>query len=476
MTVSRSLTRPVALFIAIAGTLASIAVIRGLFDPDYFWHVATGRLILETWRIPTTDPFSFTWNGEPWIPDQWLAEVAIAAGERTIGTGAMLAAFGIVAALAPAFVAAAALRSGARVLVVVAATALVTASIIPQATIRPQALSFAFMGLVLALLMRAAPESRYRLWILPVAFLAWANTHGFFVIGLGVGLVYLVATLAGRTAMAPHRTLVIGVALSSLLATMVTPSGPQGVLYALSFADPGDVGAQRIMEWQSPNFHNLQFLPLLVLIGWVLLAGIRRAPGWIVVIGLVGALLGLLAARAVGIGSLMIMPLLTMQAIGVASAADPQDRFRGYMELGAATAIAVVLVAAAFLRGPVTVDPRRVPTAATDVLRERAPASRVLATYEWGGYLINELHDSGGTVFVDGRMHKYQPQVMADYLAIVDADSGWQRLMDAYDPDVLLLSPDATVVKGPAQDAGWCEAYRDERQVLLLRDCGTEAG
>jgi ketosteroid isomerase-like protein len=73
-------------------------------------------------------------------------------------------------------------------------------------------------------------------------------------------------------------------------------------------------------------------------------------------------------------------------------------------------------------------------------------------------------------------MHKYQPQVMADYLAIVDADPGWQRLMDAYDPDVLLLSPDATVVKGPAQDAGWCEAYRDERQVLLLRDCGTEAG
>ncbi len=30
---------------------------------------------------------------------------------------------------------------------------------------------------------------------------------------------------------------------------------------------------------------------------------------------------------------------------------------------------------------------------------------------------------------------------------------------------------EATVTRGPAADAGWCEQYRDENEVLLLRTC-----
>lgn len=464
--------RPLALFVALAGVLASVALVRGIFDPDYFWHLATGNLILDTGAIPRTDPFSFTWYGEPWIPDQWLAEVAIAAGVWTIGAGPMIVIFGIIAALGPGLVAAAALRTGANPLRVAGAAALVTAALLPQVTIRPQVASFAFTGALLFLLIEARPEHRRRLWLIPPLMLAWANVHGFFVVGLGIGLVYLVATLVGRTPMREHCSLVTAIAAVGLAATMITPSGPQGLVYALSFGDPGDLGAAQIVEWQSPNFHNLEFIGFAGVLGALFLAGLRNTRGWLAFVAAAGALLGLWAVRAIGVGSVMIMPMLVIGAQVAAQESLPKGvRQRQALELVTATLVAVVLVAAAAMRGPVTVDPRRAPTAAVGVLREVLPDARVLAAYDWGGYVINELHASGGRVFVDGRMHKYQPQLLADYLSIVNAEPGWQELLDRYDPDALILYPSMLLSKGAAEDDGWCEAYRDDIEVLFLRDC-----
>lgn len=475
--------RALALFTAVAGMLASVALVRGLFDPDYFWHLATGRLILETGQVPRTDPFSFTWYGQAWIPDQWLAQVIIAAGVDGLGPGPMIVAFGVVAAIGPGLVAAAALRAGRQPLLVAGVTALVAVALLPQVTIRPQVISFAMAGALLYLLIEARPEARHRLWVIPPLMLAWANMHGFFIVGLGIGFVYLVATLAGHTPMRPHRGLVLGIAAASLAATMLTPSGPGGLLYALSFADPGDLGARRISEWQSPDFHNAQFIGFLGLLGAMFLSGARATRGWLAVVGLAGALLGLWAARAVGVGSLMVMSMVLVKA-EPGSESSPRaipggapdasgERRRQAMELAIASVMALVLVAAAALGGPVTVDPRRAPVAATEVLRVAIPDARVLAAYEWGGYVISELYPTGGRVFVDGRMHKYQPQLLADYLVMVDAQPGWQGLLDRYDPDALLLYPSMLLARGPAADAGWCEAYRDGVAVLFLRDCST---
>jgi hypothetical protein len=464
--------RPLALFVAAAGVFASIALARGLFDPDYFWHLATGRLILEGGAVPVTDPFSFTWHGEPWIADQWLADVVIAAGVASVGPGVVIVAFAFVAAIGPAAIAAAALRSGVGLLRVAVMAAIVTTAMLPQVTIRPQVISFAMTGLVLALLVRARPETARRLWLIPGIFLVWANVHGFFIVGLGVGLVYLLATLLGRTPMRTHRRLVLAVAAASLVATMLTPSGPSGLAYALSFADPGDLGARQIVEWQSPNFHNPQFLGFLAVLGLLFLTGMRRAPGWVAVVALAGAALGLFAVRSIGVGSLLILPLLLLSAEArVVAPRTRTGRPHQLLELAAAIAMCVILTGVDAFSGPVTVDPRRAPIAATEVLRAEDPDARVLAAYEWGGYVINELYPRGGTVFVDGRMHKYQPEVIADYLAIVDAEPGWETLVDEYDVEALLLYPSMLLAKGPAADAGWCEAYRDELQVLMLRTC-----
>ncbi|HEX5691578.1 MAG TPA: hypothetical protein VFX76_16305, partial [Roseiflexaceae bacterium] len=47
-------------------------------DGDLGWHIALGRLILTSGTIPTHDLFSYTMHGQPFVPHEWLSEVAFA--------------------------------------------------------------------------------------------------------------------------------------------------------------------------------------------------------------------------------------------------------------------------------------------------------------------------------------------------------------------------------------------------------------
>ena len=39
------------------------AAVREFTDPDFWWHLRTGQLIVDTGAIPKVDPFSFTAAG-----------------------------------------------------------------------------------------------------------------------------------------------------------------------------------------------------------------------------------------------------------------------------------------------------------------------------------------------------------------------------------------------------------------------------
>ena len=58
-----------------------------LAEADTFWQTRTGQLILDTGRLPGTDPFSWTAAGRPWRPNSWAFDVVLGlayrAGELT---------------------------------------------------------------------------------------------------------------------------------------------------------------------------------------------------------------------------------------------------------------------------------------------------------------------------------------------------------------------------------------------------------
>jgi hypothetical protein len=81
------------------------------------------------------------------------------------------------------------------------------------------------------------------------------------------------------------------------------------------------------------------------------------------------------------------------------------------------------------------------------------------------------MYESGARVMVDGRNDMYDQSILDAYNHVKNADPGWAAIADGYDVDAMLFPPQEPITKGPAEDAGWCEAYRDDNEVVYLRDC-----
>jgi hypothetical protein len=85
--------RPETLFFLLVwvGTLFAFRE-RGFWDPGSLWHIVVGQMTLDR-GIPQTDPFSYTFEGRPWVPQQWGSEVLMAVAHNLGGFDLMLLAF-----------------------------------------------------------------------------------------------------------------------------------------------------------------------------------------------------------------------------------------------------------------------------------------------------------------------------------------------------------------------------------------------
>jgi hypothetical protein len=45
------------------------------WDTDIFWALKSGEWIVENLEVPKTDPFSYTFGGQPWIDFTWGFQV-----------------------------------------------------------------------------------------------------------------------------------------------------------------------------------------------------------------------------------------------------------------------------------------------------------------------------------------------------------------------------------------------------------------
>jgi len=460
----------------------AITVGKGVRDSDYFWHVAAGRFMAQTGSVPSTDPFSFTWNGQPWTPHEWLTELMIHTLTSAVGEVGALVVFALIPGATLLILAWMLARMRVRAIAQAPVLSLTALIIAPYATLRPQALSWLLLAVTLALLASVTAQSGRRLiWLLPL-LAAWSNLHGLYVVAIGVVGAYALFTLMGRTPLAPRREWALGAVGLAVVGVMATPAGPLGVLYLLRYSQ--EWGLAHIQEWQSPNFHEPAHWPLLALVVALILNGGRATPGWLQLVAYVGTVMALVALRNGPVAAVLATPTM---ALGL----EDRIRSRWGAHRVAAPRIAVgrrmlevvtgILVVAGsfviFLPPALSTTPGEqqraagYPTAAADLLVSQHPHVRVVAEYGWGGYLIYRLYDGGGRVFVDGRNDMYAEEILDDYTSIVSADEGWSELVDAYGADALLFPPTRAITKGVAEAAGWCEAHRDDDSVLLLRDC-----
>ena len=171
----------------LVGALLLLTFLLGCFpmgDFDVWWHVGTGRMILEHGAVPHVDVLTYTNAGRPWIDLYWFFQVIVALLYRVGGVPALVLLKALVGTATVAL-ALAARRPGNRVWPACAVWLVAVVVLSGRLCERPELFSLLFLAGFLTVLARAAARPRL-LWWLPAIELAWVNSHGFFVLGLFV--------------------------------------------------------------------------------------------------------------------------------------------------------------------------------------------------------------------------------------------------------------------------------------------------
>src|SRR5262249_26285036 len=118
-------------------------------------------------------------------------------------------------------------------------------------------------------------------------------------------------------------------------------------------------------------------------------------------------------------------------------------------------------------------DPKRYPSAALATLMSE-PGSRIFTNDEWGDYLIWRLYPSH-KVFVDGRSDFYGDSFEDNYLAVLTAKYGWEKILGNFPLDTVLRPPDAPLTSTLKESAHWRVVY-DDGISLVFRSVSRPAG
>lgn len=161
-------------------------------DPGTFWHTTTGEKILHEGFI-RTDPYTFTFAGQWWVPYQWLGEVGMALAHRVGGFDAQLLGAATILAAVFAWLTVRLLRTGLNLAVVAGLVALTLAAGGSHFHVRPHLVTLACLTITMVWLVDidAGRAKLSRLaWLAPL-YVVWTNIHGGMLGGVAsLGLVF----------------------------------------------------------------------------------------------------------------------------------------------------------------------------------------------------------------------------------------------------------------------------------------------
>jgi hypothetical protein len=179
-------TRYVFVTILLLGLFTMAA--RSVTDPDVWWHLRTGQLILETHKVPHADPYSFTKFGKDWVDHEWLSQVMLYSTYRLAGWAGLMTEFAVIIAAAFTLVF---LRSPGRPFVAGAVTAWGATAAALSFGVRPQMLSLLLASIFLFILDRSHSRP-VLLWWTPPLMLLWANLHAGYALGIALLMLYAI--------------------------------------------------------------------------------------------------------------------------------------------------------------------------------------------------------------------------------------------------------------------------------------------
>ena len=388
---------PILLFAALA--VAALAPIRSY---DLFWHLATGRWIVEQRALPRMDPFSIASDRTPWINGEWLFEVVLYGLYKAAGIAglAWLRALYVAGLFVAIFRAAAGgeQRDAAKALLL---ACIGFAGAAPLLDVRPSALAPLFV--VLALTLRSAPACA-------LLTVVWINVHP------SALLAPVLAALTCRR---------VAPVIASAIALLANPFGWRAITAPIALMRYVRSGAFVNAEWlpSTPAAFPLLYITIILAAIAFATAADRRAHVWRIVLAGMFAVLAISGARHQPLWY-SAMPLLVAPAL----------TFRIPRAVAYAAAAAAIVFAALLAPKHAGLLPERFPIQSVARLQASGLRGNVYNADQFGGYLIWTFYPER-RVLTDGRNELYHALLPEYDRARLD-ERAWRALLRKYRIDL----------------------------------------
>jgi hypothetical protein len=457
-------------------------------DPDFWWHLRIGRWMVENGRLPSTDIFTYTVPNHVWTDHEYLTEVLMWIVYSATGTIGIALAFGLVTWAGFWFI----YRQVRRQPFVIAGTGLALAAIAgaPIWGPRAQMITFSLSCLELFWLQAYLSGRSRALTFFPFVMVLWANLHGGWAIGFAWLGAALVAELVGwawdpsNPAHRAHVRFLAVISAASVVAVLATPHGLN--LYLYPFQTQGSVAQQRlIVEWFSPDFHQLYVKPfeamvLLVIAGFAL----RRPSLYEFLLVVTSLAFAFQSVRHIALFVAASTPVLINTYSAYWKQVSAARRWNLHLPdrpvFAAITAVALLIVlGATVIRVADSISPSHqhqldastYPVGAADWLAAHPDAgTRMYNQYGWGGYLAYRFYPQPNRrVFIFGEAELMGDGLLNEYEEVQTLRPDWRSILDRYGVDYVIYNRGEPLANVLALDPQWTLVYQDSVAVIYTR-------
>jgi len=478
--------------VAIFFSLVFISFLTPMELGDFWWHLSTGKWIIEHMRIPTEDIFSFTSasgkNVSFVISAFWLCQVVYACVDKFFGL------YGIVAFKALTFTLTflVAIRFGRGSIAAYVATlpAIYVGTFYDES--RPQTFSFLFFAAALYLLENA--RTAYRedreipkiTYALPLLMVIWANVHPGFVIGIPLIAAYAAEAIALASFKRPRPRigLIIAICVVSAAVSALNPNVFDAAVRTLQMLKSRPSIHEHLPLKEFADFTGGEGLypaiVSLIVLGaasFVARFAIKRRVPDILHLA-VFAVLAVMALKTFRAGFFFAIFAVAVTGRNLSDIPPPSSLGavlkKPIAKLGAAAAllaaIALLLVPRTLFVKPMLTEGIFPERAATFIEKEKLPPN-IYNPYEWGGYLIWRLYPDY-KVFVDSR----GIGAVKEHSQVLQARPGWEKVLDKHGVNTVLFWPllpyrsdvPPIIMELQMQD-DWRPVYWDTRCLIYVR-------
>lgn len=460
---------------------------------DFWFHLALGRDLLSSGQIPVADQYSYTRFGLEYLSTYtfWLSELVMYLVYRYGGTVGTVIFNSLLITSAYTILAGLAIKATNNWRAAAVGVMFAWAMGFGNWNVRPQIFAYIFfVGLLFTIHKIQTTKKRAWLAAIPVIMMIWVNMHGSYPLGLAVlGCWFVHAAwrlwinrLPGEKVNWGEAGLAFLGIMLGVAACLVNPRGFGAINY-LTTMTGSEILKNFVLEWLPPTFDTLEgavFLVGLLLSAAIMALSSRRPKVFQVLLFLVFGVLGLRYIRgAVWFGIVMVQPIaesLAPYLPGPSSTVSTPATRRLNLILVSFLGLLMFFSLPWFKHywpvlpekaGLVSYD---TPVAATDYLLQTRLEGQLFHNMAYGSYLIWAAYPEY-QVFVDSRIELYSDENWMDYLAITNAQDGWEALLEEYRVNTLMLGvvDQKPLVDAVADSTDWREVYQDPVVVIFTR-------